>query len=207
MNRFPCGWSLIPACVVGLLLWFGIIWPALAETVQLGWNMPTTREDGTPITPGEVASYTAYINDVESVADIPGADTLLIIALQSGDQILTMTTIDIDGRESMPSNAVLLSGIDSDGDGTRDLLDNCIHVSNAEQEDTDGDGYGNICDGDLDNSGGVVNFGDLTLFQNAFGTVNADADFDSSGGVVNFADLTLFQALFGNPVGPKGELP
>ena len=74
--------------------------------------------------------------------------------------------------------------------------------------DTDGDGYGNICDGDLDSSGGVVNFADLTAFKIAFGTANPDADFNGTGGVVNFADLTIFKQLFGNPPGPScADLP
>jgi hypothetical protein len=72
------------------------------------------------------------------------------------------------------------------------------------QQDTDVDGYGNVCDGDLDNSGGVVNFGDLAEFKTAFGTTDdPDADFDGSGGVVNFGDLVTFKQLFGLPPGPS----
>ncbi len=79
--------------------------------------------------------------------------------------------------------------VDSDADGIDDDLDNCIKAPNGplildaggnSQLDTDGDGYGNLCDADLDNSGGVVNFADLALFKAVFGTNDADADFDGN---------------------------
>ena len=105
---------------------------------------------------------------------------------------------------------------DSDADGAYDSQDNCIDVANGpllpdaggnSQRDTDGDGYGNICDGDLGNSGGIVNFADLAAFKTTFGTTNADGDLNGSGGIVNFADLARFKALFGKPPGPSGIKP
>jgi hypothetical protein len=96
---------------------------------------------------------------------------------------------------------------DADGDGVADAEDNCVNVANADQRDTNGDGYGNLCDGDLDNSGGPVNAADLALFRAAFGTANADADLNGSGGVVNSADLAIFRLLFGQPPGPSGLVP
>jgi photosystem II stability/assembly factor-like uncharacterized protein len=94
--------------------------------------------------------------------------------------------------------------IDSDGDGIIDPSDNCIMKKNHNQRDTDQDGYGNICDADLDNNGSV-SFADLNLFRSAFGTNNADADFDGNGSV-SFGDLNIFRSLFGQPPGPAGEL-
>ena len=105
---------------------------------------------------------------------------------------------------------------DSDADGAYDSQDNCIDVANGpllldaggnSQRDTDGDGYGNICDGDLDNSGGIVNFADLAAFKLMFGTTNADGDLNGSGGIVNFADLARFKTLFGKPPGRSGIKP
>ncbi|MCB1597044.1 MAG: hypothetical protein KDI87_04975, partial [Gammaproteobacteria bacterium] len=105
---------------------------------------------------------------------------------------------------------------DTDADGAYDEQDNCIDVANGpllpdvggnSQRDTDGDGYGNICDGDLDNSGGIVNFADLAAFKVMFGTPNANGDLNGSGGIVNFADLAGFKALFGKPPGPSGIAP
>ena len=96
---------------------------------------------------------------------------------------------------------------DSDGDGAIDSLDNCPNVPNAAPLDcdTDGDGFGNRCDGDLDGNG-FTNFGDLALFGDAFqaqimGTYTPDADFNCSG-FINFADLAIFgDDLFGNEPG------
>ena len=111
------------------------------------------------------------------------------------------------GTSALSTHYLLHGGFhtppDSYFDMLKDFLDNCMLASNADQRDTDGDGYGNRCDADLDNSGGVVNFGDLALFKTAFGTSNPDADFDGNGGVVNFGDLATFKTLFGKAPGPS----
>lgn len=39
---------------------------------------------------------------------------------------------------------------DLDGDALPDFMDNCTEISNPEQTDADGDGFGNACDADLD---------------------------------------------------------
>jgi hypothetical protein len=91
---------------------------------------------------------------------------------------------------------------DSDGDGVSDDVDNCINAANANQRDSNNDGFGNVCDADLDNNG-FVNFADLALFKSAFGSNDADADFDGNG-FVNFADLAMFKSMFGQPPGPAG---
>ena len=94
---------------------------------------------------------------------------------------------------------------DSDGDDVPDVIDNCLGIYNPDQRDTDGDGYGNRCDADLNNDG-VVNFADLALFRQRFGTVDPDADFNGDG-VVNFQDLAIFAQLFGKPPGPSALVP
>ena len=90
---------------------------------------------------------------------------------------------------------------DTDSDMVRDSVDNCIVVSNTSQLDTNGDGYGNMCDGDLDQSG-AVNGGDLAMLKSVFFTIDADADFNGDG-IVNSQDLGLFKQMFFQPPGPS----
>ncbi len=86
---------------------------------------------------------------------------------------------------------------DSDGDGIVDISDKCPKTPNPGQQDTDGDGYGNICDADLDNDG-AVGFQDFNIFKAAWlatslsGNWNPDADLDSDG-VIGFQDFTIFK--------------
>lgn len=92
--------------------------------------------------------------------------------------------------------------VDSDSDGTFDGSDTCILTANADQRDTDADGYGNACDADLNNDG-IVNFGDYGIFRLALGTANPDADFNGDG-IVNLGDYGTFRLLLGKPPGPSG---
>ncbi|MEZ5566492.1 MAG: thrombospondin type 3 repeat-containing protein [Gammaproteobacteria bacterium] len=116
--------------------------------------------------------------------------------------------IDIADDDSLNRSSLAFSDSsvsvrsDLDGDGVWDDEDNCTLVANADQRDTNGDGYGNRCDADLDNDD-KINFADLAIFRQAFGTTNADANFDSVG-TVNFADLVILRSSFGKPPGPSG---
>ena len=100
---------------------------------------------------------------------------------------------------------------DSDADAVRDFMDNCTFDPNTSQLDSNGDGYGNLCDPDLDNSG-AVNFADYALLTSAFlsapGSPNWNPDADLTGdGSVNFADIALFQFFFLGAPGPSGIAP
>jgi hypothetical protein len=97
------------------------------------------------------------------------------------------------------------TNIDTDRDGVLDVSDNCSALANADQRDTDADGYGNRCDGDFNNDN-IVNSLDLGLFKQRFLTTNADADLNGDG-AVNSLDLGLFKALFLKPPGPSGVVP
>lgn len=96
----------------------------------------------------------------------------------------------------------LATTLDTDQDGIEDFLDNCIEIANTDQRDSNDDGFGNVCDADLDNNG-LVSFNDLNLFRSAFDSDDADADFDDSGRV-SFGDLHIFRRLFDKPPGPSG---
>ena len=104
---------------------------------------------------------------------------------------------------------------DLDGDGVANGTDNCVAIPNPEQRDTDTDGFGNLCDADVDNDGIVTTSwgqlfpsslrGDLELIalSEREGHYDEDHDLDGDGDVdagdVSIAHLYLFQ-----PPGPSG---
>jgi hypothetical protein len=92
-----------------------------------------------------------------------------------------------------------------DGDGVRGALDNCSRVSNADQRDTDGDGYGNACDPDFDNDL-LVEGDDVEYLRSVFGTPDPNGDLDGNG-FVNYADLAILREFFFKPPGPSGLVP
>jgi len=94
---------------------------------------------------------------------------------------------------------------DLDGDTVCGDVDNCTQVANLDQTDTDGDGYGNVCDGDFNNNG-VVDFADYGYFRSVFSSADPLADFNGNG-IVDFADYGRFRAMFGAPPGPSGVAP
>ncbi|MFK8032043.1 MAG: thrombospondin type 3 repeat-containing protein [Gammaproteobacteria bacterium] len=96
---------------------------------------------------------------------------------------------------------------DTDGDGVADDVDNCTAVANPDQRDTNGDGFGNICDPDFDNNG-IVNFLDVNAWVPTFNTACGDVDFDLNGdGNCNFADYAIVTSFFLSPPGPGADVP
>ncbi|MEL7447774.1 MAG: CAP domain-containing protein [Pseudomonadota bacterium] len=91
---------------------------------------------------------------------------------------------------------------DADFDGIPNGVDNCVNVANADQLDTDADGFGNICDADLDQDC-VINFLDLGLMKSVFFSADPDADMNGDG-AVNFVDLGLMKTAFFSEPGPSG---
>lgn len=93
--------------------------------------------------------------------------------------------------------------LDTDGDLISDSQDNCTLVQNPDQRDSNGDGFGNACDFDYDNSCST-NFADYAQLRNNFQSTSAP-DQDSNGdGVVNFLDISAFQGAFLQAPGPSG---
>ncbi|MBT8143745.1 MAG: M4 family metallopeptidase, partial [Gammaproteobacteria bacterium] len=103
------------------------------------------------------------------------------------------------------------AAVDSDGDGVSDASDNCTLVANPNQRDTDGDGFGNFCDANLNNNG-QVEFGDLVLIKASFFATpvspawNPDADLNGDN-AINFLDLQIMKNTFFAAPGPAGPLP
>jgi hypothetical protein len=109
---------------------------------------------------------------------------------------------------------------DADLDGVIDVDDNCPLVPNGpaipdaggfSQRDTDGDGIGNMCDGDLNNDG-VTNTLDLNIYKLAHRTsagdpsFNPDADFNGDG-KINTLDLNIYKGLHRGLPGPSCVTP
>jgi hypothetical protein len=57
-----------------------------------------------------------------------------------------------------------------------------------------GDGYGNVCDPDLNNDA-IVIFSDVGLLKAVFFSADPDADFNDDG-AVNFVDVGTMKAFF-----------
>lgn len=110
---------------------------------------------------------------------------------------------------------------DNDKDKLLSCYDNCIGVENNDQTDSDGDGYGNACDADINRESVarvpagngndcVVNFPDLGVLRNAFFATpadlnwNPDADFNNDD-KINAQDLGRMKELFFMMPGPSGE--
>ncbi len=104
----------------------------------------------------------------------------------------------------------VVAGIDDCGDC--DMVpaasDNCLEIPNGPAQphpqcDTDQDGYGNVCDPDVNNDG-VVNVADyVDIDNNIFGTTPPGADTNCDG-VINVGDYPLVDNnIFGTP-GPSG---
>jgi hypothetical protein len=96
---------------------------------------------------------------------------------------------------------------DTDGDGIADDVDNCILVPNADQLDTDHDGYGNACDPDFNNDG-VVDQSDYDALQSKIGVTPVNPLYDLDGnGAVNINDLNRLKSYMGKAPGPSGLHP
>ena len=86
---------------------------------------------------------------------------------------------------------------DTDGsDGIPNSADNAYLSGNPGQQDTDGDGYGNMCDADFDNSGSVI-INDFNMMNSVWGAADPVIDMNSDG-VIDISDFNLLNGQWGN---------
>ena len=105
------------------------------------------------------------------------------------------------GEEAGYAACILDLGFGQDGDAIADDVDNCMLVENASQSDFDLDGYGDACDGDLDNNG-TVGLEDLALVLSALLSQEPIGDLDRNGSV-GLEDLGAMLNWLGGS-GPSG---
>ncbi len=183
-------------------------------------SLMTTHQSA--IDPTLFATLSGHYNDAHAdwlAQDIDGAkagiQAFLAAALASGPAEMadvwrsTEDVTDIDGLLRSAAGTLHFSledARDTDLDGVYDFSDNCTLVINPTQCDTDGDGYGNHCDADLDDNGTINTF-DLTPLRAAMGSTGSnDADLDCNG-IVNSFDLAIMRDAFGGGPGPAANLP
>ncbi|WP_421921755.1 GlyGly-CTERM sorting domain-containing protein [Marinobacter salarius] len=79
-----------------------------------------------------------------------------------------------------PDISVLDFTADTDDDGLFDLEDNCPNTANANQDNHDGDEFGDACDNDSDNDG-IPDTDELAVGLDPFDSADAQEDLDADG--------------------------
>jgi hypothetical protein len=80
---------------------------AIAKVKTGTFTSPTKRVDNTPLNATEIASYNIYYNGVAEEI-ISGNATTFIVDRPYGTYDIYLTTVDTEGRESLPSNTFQL---------------------------------------------------------------------------------------------------
>ncbi len=196
--------SLAPGTPAGLA---GVA--AGSGAINLSWTASTdTGGSG-------VAGYRVYRNvDVAPLATVVANNWQNSGLTPSTAYSYRVTAFDNAGNESAQSEAVEVTtspaSADTDGDGVADAADNCTLAANPTQCDSDADGYGNRCDGDLNNNG-TVNAQDNALFRGQLGQPSVGPTFNQAdltcNGAINAQDTALFRQLLGSPPGPSALNP
>ncbi|MGI9343899.1 MAG: hypothetical protein ACR2QV_13755, partial [Gammaproteobacteria bacterium] len=152
------------------------------------WNLGTLAASDTV--------SVSYTTDVTGGASAPADGEIIRLDVEARDS----STTDVVASDSA------LVGVftgDSDGDGVANLFDNCINDPNSNQRDTNGDGFGNLCDADF-NGNGVVDPFDFSLLKSRFGQTGfPDQDLNGNGLVDPF-DFSKLKSNFGQAPGPSG---
>ena len=181
------------------------VWYSHVRTTATGWEMYYTGTSPGTDSLGYASSLdgVTWSKDVDNpifeAADDPAVDGG--VAGPCPIDVGAATLMYIQDYMGTPAQVHAIVS-DNDSDNVGDHADNCQLIANADQRDTDNDGFGNLCDADLTGNC-IVNFDDLAAIRTLFFTANEDADFNGDG-IVNFADLSIMSATFFSAPGPSG---
>ena len=190
---------------------------------ELAWRLFSTSQGKAEWLP-KTGNVMLTMSDTQYIAGVPSptwglgfAHTAILEVTHDtpAEKVLDMRIYDTDPNarvwvyrsEKIPtlyaSNVRMF--FDSDFDGVLDDIDNCTFVANANQRDTDHDGFGNVCDPDLNNDG-TIEYADWFYFQQRWNSADPDADLDGDG-IVTWPDLQILVDRFFTRPGPSGLSP
>ncbi len=134
--------------------------------------------------------------------EIPQHGAILVVCRSGGRSNVAANFLDSKGYQPVYDMTGGMSSwswetapcIDSDGDGINDDLDNCPGVFNADQQDANHDGIGDVCDSSFPSLYVMdrIDFHDFAVLAQAWGQRGTDlaADLDNDG-IVSMGDLAL----------------
>ena len=78
---------------------------AFADTATFTFTPPTERSDNSPLPPADIGGYNVFLNNVpvDAINPLLPTATGFTLDLPSGVHTVTVTTMDTDGRMSVPS--------------------------------------------------------------------------------------------------------
>jgi hypothetical protein len=126
----------------------------IAQPLELG--APNTNVFISKLAPsGSTLGWSTYLggagfDEGHAIAVSPGGDAYVAGVTSSSD---FDTAGPIEGPTGGGDAWISKLALDSDSDGIPDSSDNCPNDANGSQQNTDGDGLGNVCDADNDNDG------------------------------------------------------
>jgi hypothetical protein len=123
---------------------------------------------------------------------------------------VTATACAIALSVGLTSFSSALPDSDTDSDGVYDDYDNCVDIANPSQRDDNEDGYGHVCDPDIDDDC-IIGLGDHGLVLANWGASGppwtssdvASVDIDESD-MVGIIDLGKVGDHWGETPGPSG---